>query len=163
MVIFLFLTLGSISILLILSNIFYKRLLYFKLEKQKLLYEKEIAFGNLSAQVAHNIRSPLAALETVLNKANQLPHEYRIMVSHAINRIRDIANNLLEKYKVKDKPILYNESLLTESKNLPNPYLISSLVERVVNKKTGHNPEKFSHIPWLKVIDKTPPWIEKQS
>jgi len=55
------------------------------------------AVGQMASQVAHDIRSPLAALDASLKSASQLPEEQRVMVRHAVNRIRDIANNLLER------------------------------------------------------------------
>jgi len=64
---------------------------------------KLIAISELSAQVAHDIRSPLAALDSSLNDISQLPEEKRIIIRNAINRIRDIANNLLEKYRYNSK------------------------------------------------------------
>jgi len=51
----------------------------------------------LAAQVAHDIRSPLVALDAALRNTAELPEKKRIIVRHAVNRIRDIANNLLEK------------------------------------------------------------------
>jgi len=51
----------------------------------------------VAAQVAHDIRSPLVALDAALKNTAELPEKKRIIVRHAVNRIRDIANNLLEK------------------------------------------------------------------
>ncbi|HOW88848.1 MAG TPA: ATP-binding protein, partial [Elusimicrobiales bacterium] len=58
---------------------------------------KIAAIGQMAAQVAHDIRSPLAALDAVTKDVAQLPEDKRIMVRSAISRIRDIANHLLEK------------------------------------------------------------------
>ncbi|HAH31988.1 MAG TPA: hypothetical protein DCL44_06715 [Elusimicrobia bacterium] len=74
-------------------------------EKKKIVYEYALSVkaeinesrANISAQVAHDIRSPLTALDAALKNVAQLPEEQRIIVRHAVNRIRDIANNLLEK------------------------------------------------------------------
>ncbi|MEW5950255.1 MAG: hypothetical protein AB1637_00005, partial [Elusimicrobiota bacterium] len=95
MVIFLFLTLVSICVLLILSDIFHKRLLNFNLEKQRLLYEKDVAFGNLAVQVAHDIRSPLAALESGLKDA-QVTQGNKELINNALKRINSIAEDLLD-------------------------------------------------------------------
>ena len=51
----------------------------------------------MAAQVAHDIRSPLVALDAALKNTSQFPEKQRVIVRHAVNRIRDIANNLLEK------------------------------------------------------------------
>lgn len=67
-------------------------------QTEKLLgAEKNRAITELSHQVAHDIRSPLAALEVSLGEVKQLPESERIMIRSAINRIKDIANNLIEK------------------------------------------------------------------
>ena len=63
--------------------------------------EKELAVSravsDIAAQVAHDIRSPLAAMEAALGRMDQLPEKQRVMARQAVNRMRDIANNLLVK------------------------------------------------------------------
>ncbi|OGR77568.1 MAG: hypothetical protein A2X40_06710 [Elusimicrobia bacterium GWC2_65_9] len=63
----------------------------------KLEVEKESAVRRIAEQVAHDIRSPLAALDSVLNDLSQLPEEKRVLIRSAVGRIRDIANNLIAK------------------------------------------------------------------
>lgn len=53
------------------------------------------ALTRLSVQVAHDIRSPLAALDSVIKDVSQLPEEKRIIVRSAVSRIHDIANDLI--------------------------------------------------------------------
>lgn len=57
------------------------------------------ALGKIAAQVAHDIRSPLAALDSVMKDVSQLPEEKRLIVRSAISRIRDIANQLIDKHR----------------------------------------------------------------
>ncbi len=59
--------------------------------------EREKALVEVARQVAHDIRSPLAALDAVLKDISNLPEEYRVVVRGAAGRIRDIANDLLGK------------------------------------------------------------------
>jgi signal transduction histidine kinase len=87
------------------------------------------AVGQMAAQVAHDIRSPLAALDASLKSAAQLPEEQRVMVRHAVNRIRDIANNLLE--KTRRRPAAGPEGA-GEPAQLA---LLSSLIDPVVTEK----------------------------
>lgn len=54
------------------------------------------SYAELAAQVAHDIRSPLAALEVVSGDVAHLPQDNRILIRSAIGRIRDIANSLLD-------------------------------------------------------------------
>ncbi|PIR15082.1 MAG: hypothetical protein COV48_16350 [Elusimicrobia bacterium CG11_big_fil_rev_8_21_14_0_20_64_6] len=46
-------------------------------------------------QVAHDIRSPVAALEVASADTAELPEETRLLIHSAIDRIHDIANSLL--------------------------------------------------------------------
>ncbi|HBA60378.1 MAG TPA: hypothetical protein DCZ92_06105 [Elusimicrobia bacterium] len=71
------------------------------------------ALVNLSTQVAHDIRSPLAALDTALKDLEALPAEKRDLVRGAVGRIGEIARDLLENYKkpgVKNMPAEKPES-----------------------------------------------------
>lgn len=55
------------------------------------------ALSSVAAQVAHDIRSPLAALDAALGDAEGLPEEKRGLIRGAAARIRGIADDLLEK------------------------------------------------------------------
>jgi len=94
-------------------------------------YEHAQVVQQVSAQVAHDIRSPLAALDAALKNTEQLPEKQRIMVRHAVNRIRDIANNLLEKNR-------QHEGSGTGASGDRERYevlLLSSLVDPVITEK----------------------------
>lgn len=90
------------------------------------------AIGSLAAQVAHDIRSPLAALEMALTDTSGIEEENRIMARSALNRIRDIANNLLSKKTSKVASVMTNEQMPAEPLS---EYLVSSLVEELVTEK----------------------------
>ena len=67
-----------------------------ELQKDKAYYE---ARKNIAEQVAHDIRSPLAAINTALSNVSAIPENRRIMIKNASSRINDIANNLLSQFK----------------------------------------------------------------
>lgn len=80
--------------------------------------------SDLAAQVAHDIRSPLAALQVV---ADGLPasqnEEERVAFRRSLNRIRDIANNLVRRYQSR---AIDNEH---------GVHHISSLLDAIISEK----------------------------
>lgn len=57
----------------------------------------EIKINKLARQMSHDIRSPLATLNTVVNGLEKLSDEEVNLLEKSISRINDIANSLLEK------------------------------------------------------------------
>jgi len=106
-------------------------------EKEKSLaslhrFELRESQAAIAAQVAHDIRSPLTALDAALKNTAQIPEEQRIIVRHAVNRIRDIANNLLEKNRQQAKAAPGTGAAATEPLEV---CLLSSIVDPVVTEK----------------------------
>ena len=56
---------------------------------------QQLAVSAFASQVAHDIRSPLAALAVLEKELPQLPESKRVLLRSAVSRIRDIANSLL--------------------------------------------------------------------
>jgi signal transduction histidine kinase len=63
-----------------------------EVEKKKI----DTELSKLARQVAHDVRSPLSALNVVMTTTTNLPENVRVMMRTAVNRIQDIASNLLE-------------------------------------------------------------------
>ena len=76
----------------------------FQIAKEQLLIQKKLSeIGQLAVQVAHDIRSPLAVLDTVVTSLqDKIPEQERIMMRTAFRRINNIANDLVAKYKGRD-------------------------------------------------------------
>lgn len=89
--------------------------------------------AELAKQVSHDIRSPLTALNIVLNEAKELDEEKRILVRNAVNRINDIANTLIVGDSQKEK---------TEQQSGYKGILISPLIDSVVSEKRVQIREK---------------------
>ena len=70
------------------------------LEHQEALRKSEelASLGNLAAQVAHDIRSPLAALGATA-KSLEMPEDQRKLVEGAVSRMQGIADDLLQRYR----------------------------------------------------------------
>lgn len=86
--------------------------------------------ANMAAQVAHDIRSPVFALDAALKNIPQLPEQQRVIVRHAVNRIRDVANSLLEKNR--QQPVNADLPLNIAPQGAS---LLSSLLEPVITEK----------------------------
>ncbi len=65
----------------------------FEVKEQK--EHAQQALLSITAQLAHDIRSPLAAINTALSDVTSIPENKRIMIKNAAKRINEIANNLL--------------------------------------------------------------------
>lgn len=96
-----------------------------------LAQERERAIWDTANQVAHDIRSPLTALESLLPDLRSLPEDQRLLARSALNRIRDIANNLLDHSRRRGGAAAEDpgndESLSIE--------LLSGLIEPLVTEK----------------------------
>ncbi len=69
---------------------------------------RQSAMIDVAAQVAHDIRSPLSALNMLVVDLPQVPEERRVVIRSAVQRINDISNSLLQKSR---------ESRLAEESN----------------------------------------------
>jgi signal transduction histidine kinase len=109
--------------------------LSFSLSEYKTKLEKSARLGamaDVARQVAHDIRSPLTALEVVAASASELPEEKRILVRAAVTRITDIANSLLKRsHDLAQAPNLSGNGPQEEL----SLQLLSTLVENMVTEK----------------------------
>lgn len=85
------------------------------------------ATSTLARQVAHDIRSPLSALDIVLATTQNMPEDKRHLARSAITRIKDIANDLLNQAPKPDASS--SNSMKTSA------HLISSLIESILSEK----------------------------
>lgn len=86
----------------------------------------------MAAQVAHDIRSPLVALDAALDNTAALPEKQRAIVRHSLNRIRDVANSLLERNRAQ----LGTSNAFENDAGEPlETRLLSSLIGSVITEK----------------------------
>jgi signal transduction histidine kinase len=84
--------------------------------------------AQLAAQVSHDIRSPLSALNMILSQLDILPEQSRVLVRSSVNRITDIANSLLNHNKKQ------SSDTNTSSTQLENT-MLASLIDSLVSEK----------------------------
>lgn len=86
--------------------------------------EKAASIGELAAQVAHDIRSPLEALKILKDDLRFLPESSRQRLLLSINRIEEVSYNLLKNHK-----------LASTTEDCSRSEELLSLVESVVSEK----------------------------
>lgn len=92
-----------------------------KVENKRLL-----AVQDVSQQVAHDIRSPVAALLAITNYLPELPEEKRVLIRSAVQRINDIANDLSSKK---------SSSEIKTADKTKSVQLLASVIETLVSEK----------------------------
>ncbi|MGK5086849.1 HAMP domain-containing sensor histidine kinase [Bdellovibrionota bacterium FG-2] len=102
--------------------------------------KKQDAINQVATQVAHDIRSPLAAINSMEKDLTALPEDTRVMLRSAVNRIHDIANNLLQKNreataKLKAGALTENTEPHSTTAEPTATLLLSSLLEPLVTEK----------------------------
>jgi signal transduction histidine kinase len=99
-------------------------------------FEKEAALGHLATSVAHDIRSPLAVMEIMLaNISERIPDSKRQILNQAIQSVRDISNNLLEKYRQLKDPNALGNTVKYVSDDYPRFIVMKSHIESIVIQK----------------------------
>jgi signal transduction histidine kinase len=106
-----------------------------RLKKIEMDHFKNTAMNTMAAQVSHDIRSPLAALEMISGSLHNIPEEKRLIIRNSVNRIRDIANELLNlNKKIKRESIATTDQVSTSTEEI-NLHLLSPLIDSITTEK----------------------------
>ena len=100
----------------------------FEIKEQK--DRAQQALLSLTAQLAHDIRSPLAAINTAISDVTSITENKMIMIRNAAKRINDIANNLLLESKNN-----FSESINRHAHKNIFPELIFVVLDNIVAEK----------------------------
>ncbi len=92
------------------------------------------AISNMAKQVSHDIRSPLSALNMVMEQLTQIPENHRLIIRSSVSRINDIANQLLDKGK---SPAIKTGGSSLSNQNLPqlSVQLLFPIIDSLVSEK----------------------------
>jgi signal transduction histidine kinase len=105
---------------------------------ERIRTESESSLAQQALQVAHDIRSPLTALNVVLREVDVLPEDLRQIIRSSVGRIHDIANDLLERHRERQASMPTTMSNRVEAQ-VPSmkleSELLSPLIESVVTEK----------------------------
>jgi signal transduction histidine kinase len=125
---------GNFQLIMIALNNVDQRYLEVQSLKENLLkMEKTKALAELAASVAHDIRSPLAALGVALT-VNGIPNDTKELAKAAVKRINEIAQDLLNR----NKPI--STHLIRETS-----------IENSLNQIKKEKEIQFQHYPQFKI------------
>ena len=95
----------------------------------------EAAVGQIASQVAHDIRSPLAALTVAEKDFASLPEDTRVMIRSAVGRIRDIANHLIEKNRAASNSGTSIHATTQQAVEEATVQLLPSIIEGIITEK----------------------------
>ncbi len=109
---------------------------------QELLTAERVAL--VAAQLAHDIRSPLAVLELVSTSLTEIPEQSRNMIRNALTRIKDIANTLTIKEKTKLGAQSFEVVNGVREIERIDATLLSPIIEQIISEK---------RLEWGKVKD----------
>lgn len=103
---------------------------------------------DLSVRLAHDIHSPLGAMELGLTSLSEKISNNEIAIlKNGIQSVRDIANNVLERYrKPNGLPDSENSTSIIDNGNAARPLLLFSLTETILSQKKyewHHDPCKI--------------------
>jgi len=98
--------------------------------------EQHTALTVQAQQVAHDIRSPLSALELFLESFEQLPDETRTIMKGCVARVIDVANGLLTRFKEAEieSPDVNGDITTSGQINRVNSLLIA-LIDPIISEK----------------------------
>jgi signal transduction histidine kinase len=113
--------------------------------------KSEAEVGKIAQHAAHDIRAPLAVIDFVSRNLSQLPEGERVLLRNAIQRFREIADDLL--YWGRKSENKSQTSLLPSKTSSIGVHSLQGIVQDIVSEKMV----EFKTAPGLRVSMKTDP------
>ena len=110
---------------LLLTLSWHKKAMALEVAAKTAVAEKEAAIGRMAAQVAHDIKSPLAALGAAA-KGLDIPEEQKNILEGALSRMQGIADDLLQRNR---------EPSASAASSIPAVCSPGGIIERVLAEK----------------------------
>ncbi len=122
--------------------------------------KSDALLGSITGQVAHDIRSPLAALEMLSDHLSELPEEKRRILRNSISRIKDIANSLknpsntaivrrpLGAAPAREEPVPEEPApVALQNRAASEELLIAPVIEELITEKRL----EYRHLPGIQI------------
>ncbi len=109
--------------------------------EERLRLRNELELAELAAQVAHDIRSPLAALDGFVGRSAGIPAEERTLVRAIATRIAGIADTLLERHRAALERTSGSGGAAGPDGAIRAPRLLGPIVQAIVAERLARQPE----------------------
>ena len=100
-------------------------------ESLRIQAEKDATLAAVASHVAHDVRSPLAALNMAIQSIDQISEDDRVIIQAALQRINDISNELLSKSMSSGADLSLKQLYQPTSQRL----MIAAVVGPLLNEK----------------------------
>jgi signal transduction histidine kinase len=111
--------------------------------KERLTLDKAKIMTDIAKQVSHDIRSPLSALNLIVGSLSHVPEEKRVIIRSSVNRITDIANQLLHSNNVKERNSADNKYIKSNKEvETLSVELLPAIIDVLVSEKRYQFREK---------------------
>lgn len=127
-----------------------------KIENEKIA-QRKVIYGEFAQQVAHDIRSPIAALNVVSDRIasdSHIEEEFRSLIQSATKRIRDIAADLLHQKHYLQESIVLGTSLnqIFREKSYEFRSHPTAKLEMTIDPNIGESRVPFSSSQFSRII-----------
>jgi len=142
------------SAIALLLTQFLSILIFFKLYRDKIFVSNQAKeqLLEIANQVAHDIRSPLSAMNLALSKIDNVDTEIKEVLGTASQRISQIANELLERSRIRNAPNSRSKNQSTLSKNDDGVNLVQIVGQVIAEKRIEYG--KNSQISLIEDFNK---------